>query len=235
MISFLFWGVSQAEVRAEEEPSIPKTEENQLTIQKYQLTEQQLNSLELPIGSPLDPKLLGENPIALEGVGYKIEKVRPSNNDKTPFEPEPGIKPLFVKTDISGKATLSLEEGIYQVSEQSDPRLSGVAKPVIVSLPYVKSDGSQLTDVWLYPKSGVVTPTNPPGKSPSPGGSSSHGDSSNPQSNTHQKIPDRPTKIPQTSGNIGSVKFLYVLLGVVVGIGTLSILFLNPPKNEIKK
>lgn len=116
------------------------------------------------------------------------------------YEPVSGSSTfsMSVMTNSSGEATVNgLPSGMYQVTEVPNDRIAKVMDPVLVSLPMTTAQGT-LSDVYIYPKSSV---------------------SEHPV--TQQ--PSTVTKIPQTSGSIGTNHRLLLLLGVTVVMGIVGI------------
>jgi len=198
---FLAFWVSPQTVRADD-TSATYT----LNIVKYKLSDQQLQNSTLPktpTGSALttgEAKDSAGNILEhMAGVSYQIDEVLPSNDKNAPFQIAPGNKSQTITTDSNGNASIALPAGIYRVTELSGNGISTPAAPVIVQLPMTLQNGQTVNNVYIYPKSSVVT------VSPS-----------NPENPTN---PSTPTKIPNTAGNISSLSPVYFILAGVGLVG----------------
>ena len=145
----------------------------------------------------------------LAGIQYEIVRITPLSEGNG-FQVVEGAEAFstIVTTDHTGLAQMTgLPQGMYWVTEKQTSVLKEVMEPVILELPLPQPNGKEaLKDVYLYPKSGVVTAKDP-GKDPNNPG-------------------EKPiTKLPQTSGNIGTIKpfaYIIVLLFVMGMLGLLS-------------
>lgn len=180
-----------------------------ITIVKYKLDSTQITANNLPtqpsgsdLGDTVAKSNNGEILSVLPGVEYKIEKVILKNGSGDTFEAAPGSVSQTIITDANGRAHLALDEGIYRITEQSSSLIPTAAAPIIIQLPTTIENGTKVNQVYIYPKSSMVTPGS---VTPTP-------PSSKPYSS-----------IPQTSGDLSSVFPLYLLLGGVILIGGFSL------------
>lgn len=189
-----------------------------ITIVKYKLDSTQISANNLPtqpsgsdLGDTVAKSNNGDILSVFPGVEYKIEKVILKNGSGDTFELVPGSVAQTITTDANGRAHLSLGEGIYRITEQSSSLIPNPAAPIIIQLPTTLENGVKVNQVYIYPKSSIVTP----------GSVTSTPSSSKPYSS-----------IPQTSGDLSSVFPLYLLLGGVVLIGGFSLVI---GRKKIKK
>lgn len=191
-----------------------ETEGNSISIQKYKLDASTSLAEAFPQDGTKVEKLVdtkGNALAPLAGIQYEIVRVTPLTEGNG-FQVVEGVEAFstVVTTDASGLAQITgLPQGMYRVTEKQTAVLKDVMEPVLLELPLPQPNGKDaLKDVYLYPKSGVVTAKTP-------------GDSSGNKS---------VTKLPQTSGNIGTVKpFVYIFLLLFV-MGTLGLLSMRQKK-----
>lgn len=204
LLSLAFGNISHADTTGGGDYSI--------TIVKYKLSESNLSSTNLPqhpVGSALSQEQAkdkdGTPLLPLEGVSYRIEKVIPSNDPKNPFQVAPGSTSQILTTDANGQANIKLVQGIYRVTELSSQTVLHPAPPVIVQLPLSLDNGQLLNQVFIYPKSGVVSPTSTP-------------------------LPKEKgiEKIPNTAGVLPSIFPIMGLLVGVILIGLLGVFGIKP-------
>lgn len=180
-----------------------------INIQKFKLDDKTTLPADFPKdGSKSDVKIdaNGKSLIPLKDVQYDIERVTPMT-EGTGFQVVEGAEAFktSITTDASGLARLTgLPQGMYRVSEKSSSIIKVVMDPIVLELPLPQPDGKEaLTDVYIYPKSSVITPGGKPSK-PSQGNAK-----------------DNITKLPQTSGNIGGfhpfvwISFLIMIMGSI--------------------
>ena len=190
----------------------------QITIVKYKLSEQDLDNHLLPsepTGS-LETGLTNEQGKALTpfpGIRYQIKKVTPSNDASDPFTEIPSFEPIEIVTGSNGQATIPLTEGLYEVTELANDALSSPAEPVVVQLPAITADGTRLDQLFIYPKSSVVV-------SPTEGAT--------PRSTTPKQGKATAKRIPQTSGNLGSLFPVYFTLALIILLGIVTIVNFKP-------
>lgn len=144
--------------------------------------------------------------LPLAGIQYEIVRVTPLTEGNG-FQLVEGAEAFTttVTTDATGLAKMTgLPQGMYRVVEKPASVLADVMEPVILELPLPQPNGKEaLKEVYLYPKSGVITGKTPgktPGETPV-------------------------TRLPQTSGNIGDYQpfvYIFVLLFVMGILGLMS-------------
>lgn len=180
-----------------------------ITIVKYKLNSEQITANNLPtqpsssdLGDTVAKATNGELLSVFPGVEYKIEKVILKNGTGNTFEVAPDSVVQTISTDNNGRAHLSLGEGIYRITEQKSSLIPTPAAPMIIQLPTTIENGTKVNQVYIYPKSSIVTPGT---VTPTPSGSKTY------------------TSIPQTSGDLNSIIPLYLLLGGVIFIGVISL------------
>lgn len=202
-----------------------KTEGYSISIMKYRLEDPKLVEDQLPLDGTKAGEIKDGNGKALdplEGISYEITRVSPVQGT-TDFEPIIGESAFTttVTTDKTGLArATNLVQGTYRVVEKDHELLKETMEPVILELPLPQRTGEALNEVYLYPKSGVLTPedpTNPPPKD----------DPKNPN-DPKGKLPDTKggktnaaseaakERLPQTSGNIGSYHSLLLVLSFIL-------------------
>lgn len=174
-----------------------------ITIQKYRLEEGITLSEDVPKDGTKAEKVTDSNGNLLEplsGISYEIVRVTPVEGAST-FKPIEGVDAFTatITTDEQGTAHIgNLVAGTYRVTEKATDTLQHVMEPVTFELPLPQRTGEALTDIYIYPKSSVQNPDTP-------------------------VKPIEPTKkasrLPQTSGNIGTMTPLYLILLLVIGMG----------------
>lgn len=118
-------------------------------------------------------------------------------------------------TNSNGHAVINgLPKGVYLVEELPNELLIEVMDPVLVHLPMQTEDGL-LTHVYLYPKSSIVLPDDPITDPKEDGNNATGSNSSSTGSNG---------KLPQTSGNIGTVHQMVWMMGMIAVMGTAGLL-----------
>ncbi|MGM0123244.1 hypothetical protein IGI37_000610 [Enterococcus sp. AZ194] len=178
-----------------------------ISIQKYKLDESTALPEDFPHDGSKATKVLdakGNALAPLAGIHYEIVRVTPVS-EGSGFQVVEGVEAFAttIVTDQSGLARIDgLVQGMYRVTEKNANTLKNVMEPVILELPLPQPDGkAALSEVYLYPKSSIVSKTNEP---------------------TPSKSKER---LPQTSGNIGNYHpFVYVSLVILLmgGLGFLS-------------
>ncbi|MGX6970974.1 pilin N-terminal domain-containing protein [Vagococcus bubulae] len=142
----------------------------------------------------------------VSSIQYTVTRVtlKHSNLDATQnssYEVVSG-KEAFTKTVTTnqfGEADIvGLSKGIYQIKELPNDLLSNLMEPIIVSLP-MDSKSGLLNDVYIYPKSSLV-------------------------SKTFDSEPELPDKLPQTDGDIGQSNQLYWMIGLIGCMGMVGLL-----------
>lgn len=197
---FLLVGSSQVAYGAE-------TDSYAISIQKYKLDE----TVALPKTFPHDGSKAteavdakGNALVPLPGIQYEIVRVTPVSGG-TDFQVVEGTEAFSttIVTDQSGLARMDgLAQGMYRVTEKNANALKNVMDPVILELPLPQPGGKEaLSEVYLYPKSSVVSKKDPP------------------------VTPKNKERLPQTSGNIGNYHpFVYLSLMILCmgGLGFFS-------------
>lgn len=178
-----------------------------ISIQKYKLDDATSLPKDFPQDGSKATKVLdakGNALAPLVGIHYEIVRVTPVSEGNG-FQVVEGVEAFSttIVTDQSGLARIDgLAQGMYRVTEKNANTLKNVMEPVILELPLPQPDGkAALSEVYLYPKSSIVSKTNEP---------------------TPSKSKER---LPQTSGNIGNYHpFVYVSLVILImgGLGFLS-------------
>ena len=200
-----------------------------ITIQKYKLTEGVTLSDAVPEdgtkaeqvtdinGNQLDP---------LAGISYEIVRVSPMEGTSE-FRPVEGVDAFSttITTDAQGVAHVgNLTAGTYRVSEQPTDTLRNVMEPVTFELPLPQRTGEALSEVYLYPKSSVqVLPksggTEDPDGTPSKGTTTAAGNEAN-------------KRLPQTSGTLGTMQPLYLILVLILVMGAIGGYFMQSKKHH---
>ncbi|MGG5370182.1 pilin N-terminal domain-containing protein [Enterococcus sp. AZ196] len=182
-----------------------------ISIIKYKLEDPELLTNQLPLdgtkaGEIKDSK--GNQLEPLAGITYEVTRVSPVQGT-TEFEAVVGDDAFSttVTTDGTGTARFSgLAQGMYRVIEKEHAQLRETMAPVILELPLPQRTGEALSDVYLYPKSGVKTASakdDPKNKLPSTAGGKKAVTAANNE------------RLPQTSGNIGSYHSLLLVLSFI--------------------
>lgn len=184
-----------------------------ISIMKYKLEDPTIVEGKLPLDGTKAAEVKDNNGKALEplkGISYEITRVSPVQGT-TNFEPVIGESAFSttVTSDDSGLARVTnLVQGTYRVVEKDHELLKETMEPVILELPLPQRTGEALNEVYLYPKSSVVTKDSPtdPSKGNLP---NTKGTGSNSASGTRERL-------PQTSGNIGSYHSLLLVLSFIL-------------------
>ena len=101
-----------------------------------------------------------------------------------------------ITTNTQGEAELiGLPRGVYKVTEIKSEKVPTPMSPPLVSLPMQNAKGL-INEVYIYPKSSMVLPDTP-------------------------QIPDSdiPSKLPDTSGSIGSYQIIVSMISVIIFVG----------------
>ncbi|ERL64610.1 hypothetical protein L248_0794 [Schleiferilactobacillus shenzhenensis LY-73] len=185
-----------------------------LHIQKYQLSAGVASVIAKQAGTKLS---LPDDVQPGSGVHYRVQRVLPTRAGVAPTAKQSSSYKLddfdrTITTDDSGSAVLTSADGLvpgyYLVTEVADDAVPEPMAPVIVQLPLPNAvSGGVLRDVYLYPKSGLVSPKVP----------STHGSSNFPPEPYHpySNFPKTPQTLAQTSGVLdgqGWVTAIVVLL-----------------------
>ncbi|MBO0460252.1 hypothetical protein JZO83_00640 [Enterococcus sp. DIV1298c] len=194
----------------------------QLTIVKYKLSAQDIDKDLLPAEptDKLETDITDESGQALApfpGIRYRIVKVTPSNNSSDPFTEISGVEPIEITTGTNGQATISLSEGLYEITELANDELASPAEPVVVQLPTITDEGTRLEELFVYPKSSVlVSPVEgiDPPTSPARAGQTS------------------PKRIPQTGGALSSLFPIYLTIALIVLLGIVVIVNFRPKRKK---
>jgi hypothetical protein len=129
-------------------------------------------------------------------------------------------------TNANGVAYFGqLPRGIYQVIELNHQLIPEPAPPVIVHLPLRQNSGEFLQNVFIYPKSNVLVVDTPGGGDGHEGGGASDGTLGGTPGGASNQPPgqDLIKRLPQTSGNIGSILYLLMIGGGMLLVGGLGI------------
>ncbi|MGM0113369.1 pilin N-terminal domain-containing protein [Enterococcus sp. DIV0187] len=190
------------------------TEGYSISIVKYRLEDPTIVENQLPLDGTKAGEIKDSNGKSLDplkGISYEITRVSPVQGT-TDFEPVIGESAFTttVTTDDAGLAQVTnLAQGTYRVVEKEHELLKETMEPVILELPLPQRTGEALNDVYLYPKSSVVTPDDPkddPTKGNLPNTNKSGSNSASGASE----------RLPQTSGNIGSYHSLLLVLSFIL-------------------
>lgn len=188
-----------------------------ISIVKYRLEDPTIVENQLPLDGTKAGEIKDSNGKALEplkGISYEITRVSPVQGTTT-FEPIIGEAAFSttVTTDDSGLAHVTnLAQGTYRVVEKEHELLRETMEPVILELPLPQRTGEALNEVYLYPKSSVVTPDDPK-DDPSDKNKGGLPNTNSPGSNNASAANGR---LPQTSGNIGSYHSLLLVLSFIL-------------------
>ena len=198
-------------------------ETNSITIIKYRIPqgivvpEQPIGETEINLSGILGGQALERMP----GVTYRITRMEEVDGEYFPMSGDDAMT-MDIVTDANGVArTGPLPDGIYQVIEMPHELIPVRDEPIIIHLPL---DANTLRNVIIYPKSNVIQivppeedppeddpPEDGPTCSPEwvpPGSGGSAGSGSGP-----------PSRLPQTSGNIGTMTFLLFMIAGAVAMG----------------
>ncbi|MGM0124004.1 hypothetical protein IGI37_001378 [Enterococcus sp. AZ194] len=145
----------------------------------------------------------GKKLVALPGIQYEVTRVTPISGG-TDYQLVEGAAAFSttIVTDQTGLARIDgLAQGMYRVIEKNNGQLKNVMEPVILELPLPQAgDKPALSEVYLYPKSSVVSSKAPTEK------------------------PKTVERLPQTSGNIGNYRPFIPLSLVILIMGSLGFL-----------
>ncbi|MGM0125933.1 hypothetical protein IGI37_003334 [Enterococcus sp. AZ194] len=180
-----------------------------ITIQKYKL-DSATDVINFPKdGSKADTLVdkKGKALTTLPGITYEVVRVTPMTAGSG-FQVVEGREAFSttVVTDDTGLARVTgLVQGMYRVTEKpKDGVLKEVMEPVILELPLPQPNGkAALSEVYLYPKSSVVSATGT-------------------KSTTSSK--KTVTRLPQTSGNIGNTHPFVWMCTVILVMGLVGVL-----------
>jgi hypothetical protein len=200
LVLFLSMSVPHAVVAA-------RTDEQDLhsiTVVKYQVPDNVFVQ-EIPIGASV-PNLTGADGNRLErmsGVTYRLIRVESNGNIYIPVTGE-GAFYQEETTNENGLALFNgLPAGIYMLIELEHDYIPAPEEPVIIYLPMRVGSGEYLLDVYVYPKSNMVPPEDPYGRpEEEPPGEQ-----------------EPPGRLPQTSGNIGSLFFIGIIAAILISLG----------------
>lgn len=162
----------------------------------------------------------GKNLDPLSGISYEITRVTPMQGNVSGFEPVQGDGAFqtTVTTDGQGLAHAgNLAQGMYKIVEKEHTQLKDVMEPVIVELPFPQQTGEPLNEVYIYPKSSVLSTPGPGGKKGVKG--------------TNGFQPEEIKKLPQTSGNIGTAQVLLWILAMIVAMGGVGMISIHRKKD----
>ncbi|MHC5229058.1 hypothetical protein ACYSNW_12315 [Enterococcus sp. LJL99] len=145
----------------------------------------------------------------MSGISYNITRMKlktdeTDGNSLSSYEVATGNEAfnMDIVTNEEGEAVINgLTTGVYQVTELPHKEIKKVMEPSLVKLPLI-TESKQLNHVYIYPKSSVV-------------------------SNDINVVRSGPTKLPETSGNLGSNLQLILMLIMSIGLGFFSIYRVN--------
>lgn len=209
-------------------PQIAAAEEAgySITIQKYKLAEGVTLSEDVPQDGTKAEKVTdaeGNQLDPLSGITYEIVRVSPMEGTSE-FRPVEGVDAFSatITTDDQGTARVSnLVAGTYRVSEKATETLRQVMEPVTFELPLPQRTGEALSEVYLYPKSSVqVLP-----------GTSGAKDK-DPANQTAAEATAANKRLPQTSGTLGTMQPLYLILVLIVVMGAIGGYFMRTKKHH---
>lgn len=192
------------------------TEGYSISIVKYKLEDPTIVEDQLPLDGTKAGEIKDTNGKILEplkGISYEITRVSPVQGT-TDFEPVIGESAFTttVTTDDTGLAQVTnLAQGTYRVVEKKHELLKETMEPVILELPLPQRTGDALSEVYLYPKSSVVTPDDlkdDPTKN--------KGNLPNTVKSGSKNASGTTDRLPQTSGNIGSFHSLLLVLSFIL-------------------
>ncbi|MCB5953523.1 pilin N-terminal domain-containing protein [Enterococcus sp. CWB-B31] len=213
-VSFLFLGLFLSNtIQAEATEIDSQTSLNSLHIIKYQLTEDMEFSSQLQNGSKIDGV---DTLIRVPGIKYEITRMSLLGNSGEYISAAGEDQfSMQIKTNSVGEAVVNgLPDGIYKVIEIPDERIPKVMEPIVINLPMQVSQGV-LNEVYVYPKSSVVTPEdsiNPP-----------KGTENTPSQSADIDSASEKKRLPETSGNIGKSDIILYAMLVISSLGILSI------------
>lgn len=182
-----------------------------ISIMKYRLEDFKIVENQLPLDGTKAGEIKDTNGKKLEplkGISYEITRVSPVQGTTT-FEPVIGDAAFSktVTTDGTGLARVTnLAQGTYRIIEKDHEVLKEPMAPVVLELPLPQRTGEALSEVYLYPKSSIVTKDGPEGTP------SKKKKENLPNTNSASSTKER---LPQTSGNIGSYHSLLLVLSFI--------------------
>ncbi|MGM0126305.1 hypothetical protein IGI37_003734 [Enterococcus sp. AZ194] len=186
-------------------------------VQKYKLDDSTVLSKELPQdGSKAEivTDTKGKALAPLAGVHYEVVRVTPLS-EGTGFQVVEGVEAFSttLTTDSTGQAHITgLAQGMYRVTEKpKEGLLKNIMEPVILELPLPQPNGkAALSEVYLYPKSSVVTAKDIIEK--------------------ENGRKNQATRLPQTSGNIGDYNpFVWISL-LILSMGLIGLVSMKRKK-----
>lgn len=145
----------------------------------------------------------------MSGIAYNITRMN-SNSDETDddnlssYEVTTGSDAfsMDIVTNEKGEAVINgLTKGVYKVTELPNKEIKKVMEPSLVRLP-LTTNNEQLNNVYIYPKSSVI-------------------------SNDINVVRSGRTKLPETSGNLGSNWQIILMLLMIVSLSFFSICRIN--------
>ena len=209
-------------------PKAVQAEENgySISVQKYKLSEGVRLSTDVPQDGTKAEKVTDDKGNELEplgGISYEIVRVTPMEGTSE-FHPVEGSDAFqtVITTNEEGSAQINnLAAGTYRVSEKPTELMPNVMEPVTFELPLPQRSGEALSAVYLYPKSSVQTPGLP--------GTDSQ---DSPKSSNYTKGASGRERLPQTSGNLGTMQPLYLLLVFIVLMGAIGGYYMQTKKHH---
>ena len=224
--SLRFGGVATANAEAEA-TEVEGNAGYSIFIQKYKILDFDKIADTMPLDGTKVDQVKDENGKTLDplpGMTYEITRVTPIQGGSG-FEPVQGDGAFqtTVTTDEKGLAHAgNLVQGMYQIVEKEHKQLKDVMEPVIVELPFPQQTGEPLNEVYIYPKSSVVSAnpklpvTKGPDGKPIPVELDEKGEIK---------------RLPQTSGNIGTAQVLLWILAMIVVMGCLGMFSIHRKKD----
>lgn len=188
------------------------TETYSISVIKYKLEDPEVLTDQLPLDGSKVTEIKdaqGNQLEPLAGISYEVTRVSPVQGTTT-FEATGGDEAFSttVTTDETGTAHFSgLAQGMYRVVEKEHAQLREVMEPVVLELPLPQTTGKALTEVYLYPKSGVKPADDAKTPKSTVSGTASNG--------TKAVTSANKDRLPQTSGNIGSYHSLLLVLSFI--------------------
>lgn len=191
-----------------------ETEGYSISVIKYKLEDPEILTNQLPLDGTKAEAVKdaqGNQLAPLAGITYEVTRVSPVQGTNT-FEDIIGddAYSTTVTTDATGTAYFpGLAQGMYRVVEKEHEQLRETMEPVILELPLPQRTGEALSEVYLYPKSGVKTaadPTDPKKDLPNTAGTAG----------TNAASAANKERLPQTSGTIGSYHSLLLVLSFIL-------------------
>lgn len=199
-----------------------------ITVQKYKLGEGVNLSTDVPQDGTKAEKVTDDKGNELEafgGISYEIVRVSPMEGTSE-FRPVEGADSFstVITTNDQGIATAAdLVAGTYRVTERPTDEMPNVMEPVTFELPLPQRTGEALSDVYLYPKSSIQT--SPDGNIPKSSLSSKEAKEAKEASGTKGRL-------PQTSGNLGTMQPMYLLLALIVVMGAVGGYYMQTKKHH---